>query len=73
MVPFHQNTRSAKHLPPSADIKNEWSYTPAPPTCLHDVGRDKLIFYLTSTSALTKHRSIMTETQFARRKITCSF
>ena len=62
-----------KAPPPSADFKNEWSYASAPPTCLQDVGRDKLIFYRISTSALTKHSSMVTDTQFARDKITCSF
>ena len=29
------------HLPPSgADVKNEWSFTSAPPICLHGVDRD---------------------------------
>jgi hypothetical protein len=30
--------READHSPPSsAEIKNEWSYTSTPPTCLHGV------------------------------------
>lgn len=27
-------------LPTSADLKNEWSYTSAPPICLHAVDRE---------------------------------
>lgn len=30
--------------PSSAEIKNEWRYTSAPPLCLHGVRRDKLAF-----------------------------
>jgi len=31
----------ANHSPPSsAEVKNEWSYTSTPPTCLHDVDRN---------------------------------
>jgi hypothetical protein len=40
--------REAVHKPPSnADAKNEWSYTPAPPTsiCLHGVGSDSWAIY----------------------------
>jgi hypothetical protein len=30
--------READHSPPSrVEVKNVWSYTSAPPTCLHDV------------------------------------
>ena len=59
---IHYGTVPSKHTinkapPPSADFKNAWSYTPAPPTCLYNVGRDKLICYRVSTSALTKHSS----------------
>ena len=27
-------------LPPTNEVKNEWSYTFLPSVCLHDVGRD---------------------------------
>ena len=33
------------HSPSSAGAKNEWSYTSIPPTCLHDVDREKLYFH----------------------------
>ena len=33
-------------LPASAEVKNEWSYTSDPPTCVHGVGRDNFTFYL---------------------------
>jgi hypothetical protein len=36
--------READHsVPSSAEIKNEWSYTPTPPTCLHGVERGSFI------------------------------
>ena len=31
--------------PPSAGVKNEWSYTSIPPTCLHGEDREKLYFH----------------------------
>jgi len=31
--------------PPRAEVKNEWSYTSPPPTCRHDVDRNKVTFY----------------------------
>jgi len=31
--------------PSNADVKSEWSYTCAPPVCLHGIGRDDFIFY----------------------------
>jgi len=35
--------RDFDHLPlSSAKVKNEWSYTSTPPTCLHGVDRDNL-------------------------------
>ena len=37
--------REDSHLHPSlAEVKNAWSYTPAPPSCLHNVHRDIFIF-----------------------------
>ena len=34
------------HSPPSsAEVKNEWSYTPIPPICLQGVDRDNFTFY----------------------------
>jgi len=37
--------REDSHLHPSiAEVKNEWSYTPAPHICLHNVHRDNFIF-----------------------------
>jgi hypothetical protein len=36
-----QPRREANHSPPpSTEFKNKWSYTSAPPTCLHAVHRD---------------------------------
>jgi len=33
------------HSPPSsAEVKNEWSYTFAPPVCLYGLNRDKFTF-----------------------------
>jgi hypothetical protein len=29
-----------------AEVKNEWSYTPSSPICLHGVDRDSFIFHL---------------------------
>jgi len=29
---------------PSEEVKNEWSYTSAPPICLHGVDRDNFVF-----------------------------
>jgi len=34
--------RENSHCLPSANVKNQWSYTPAPPICLHCVKRNKL-------------------------------
>jgi len=31
-------------LPSSAKVKNEWSYTSTPPTCLHGMDRDNFTF-----------------------------
>jgi hypothetical protein len=31
--------------PSSARVKNEWSYTPASPICLHGVDRDSFIIH----------------------------
>jgi hypothetical protein len=51
--------REVGHSPPSgSDAKNEWRYTPASPTCLHDVGRDNFTVYF----ALTCPLSILVET-----------
>ena len=45
------------HLsPPSARVKNEWSCTSTPPTCLHAMYRDNIIFNITfiyATSIIT--------------------
>jgi len=30
--------------PPSAKVKNEWSCTSTPPTCLHGMDRDNFMF-----------------------------
>jgi hypothetical protein len=39
--------REVDHSPQScAEFKNEWSYTSAPPLCLHGVQRDKSILIL---------------------------
>ena len=36
--------RDVNHLPPStAEVKNEWSYTSAPPICLHGVDEHNFI------------------------------
>jgi hypothetical protein len=32
---------------PSADVKKEWSYTSAPPSCLHGVDRQNFTFTVT--------------------------
>ena len=32
------------HLPPSAEVSNEWSYTSAPYTCLHGMHRNNYTF-----------------------------
>ena len=32
--------------PSGAKVKNEWSYTSTPPTCLHGVDIDNFTFYL---------------------------
>ena len=37
----------------TAQVRNEWSYTSTPPTCLHGVDREKFIFAFTFT--LTNH------------------
>ena len=40
-----RSDREIKHsLPPSVEVKNQWSYTSAPPVCLHSVDREKLTF-----------------------------
>jgi hypothetical protein len=40
--------REVKHSSPSvADVKNEWSYTPAPPTWLDGVHRENFIHFET--------------------------
>ena len=36
--------------PPSAGVKNQWSHTSLPPTCLHGVVKDRFTFYLLSES-----------------------
>jgi hypothetical protein len=36
--------------PPSADVKNEWSYTSTPPICVHIVDRDQFLFISLSSS-----------------------
>jgi len=39
--------REIKHSPPpSVEVKNEWSYTSAPPVCLHSMYKEKLTFTL---------------------------
>lgn len=39
--------RYVDHSPPSRfDVKNEWSDTSTPPTCLHSVDRENFTFYL---------------------------
>ena len=32
-----------RSLPTSADLKNEWNYTSAPPVCFHGVERDSFV------------------------------
>jgi len=54
-------------IPPSAEVKSEWSYIPTPATCLQDVGRDKFTFtfftLLKYTHKATSHMSaICTDT-----------
>jgi hypothetical protein len=40
--------RTAQHSPPpSAEVKNEWSYTPTPHVYLHGADRDKFIMFNT--------------------------
>ena len=35
------------HSPPSgAEVKNEWSYTSAPPVCPHWIDKDVFFFFL---------------------------
>ena len=34
------------HSPPTAEVKNEWSYNSAPPICLHSVDKDNFTFFL---------------------------
>jgi hypothetical protein len=37
----------ADNLPKSnAEVKNEWSYTSVPPTCLHGMHKDNFAFFL---------------------------
>jgi hypothetical protein len=43
-------------LPPSADVKTEWSYTFAPPICLHGVGKENFTF-CTFTFTFTASKS----------------
>ena len=38
------------HSPQSStEIRNEWSFTSTPPTCSHEVSRDKFILHFTGT------------------------
>ena len=40
--------RDVDHAPPSStEVKNEWSYTSTPPTCLHDAHRGTFTFTCT--------------------------
>jgi hypothetical protein len=42
--------REVDHAPSSSsDIKNEWSYTSAPPVCLQGVDRDSYTRYISGT------------------------
>jgi hypothetical protein len=41
MRPGHEAYHS---LPSSAEVKNEWSYTSAPPRCIYDVVRNSFTF-----------------------------
>jgi len=44
--------READQLPPfSVEVRNKWSYASALPTCLYDVDRDYLTFYVATVSA----------------------
>lgn len=42
--PGHKDDHS---FPFSTEIKNEWSYNPAPPKCLHGMKRDKFTLQMT--------------------------
>jgi hypothetical protein len=46
--------------PPSAEVKNEWSYGSTLPIRLHGVGRDYFTFYIlpSSVSSLKFHRHL---------------
>jgi hypothetical protein len=44
--------------PSSAEVKNEWSYTSAPPICHHSVDRHSFNFYNTEKSDSTKWNPI---------------
>jgi hypothetical protein len=37
-----------KAPPYSTDVKNEWSYTPSPPICLHGVDRNTFTVTITN-------------------------
>ena len=41
LFPWHEVDHS---VPPSAEVKNEWSYTPTPAICLQGVDRNKFTF-----------------------------
>jgi hypothetical protein len=40
-------------IPSSAEVKNVWSYTFAPPICLHDTDRDDFTFTVTENDKIT--------------------
>ena len=53
--------REVDHSPPSSgDVKNEWTYTPTPPTCPHGMDREKYYVYHYCCLAL----SLATRIQF---------
>lgn len=53
--PGHKDDHS---FPSSTEIKNEWSYNPAPPKCLHGMNRDKFTLQRTVTM-----ESVLTDTR----------
>jgi hypothetical protein len=62
LVPELFPWRDVDHsIPPSAEVKNEWSYTPTPATCLQSVDKDKFTFtfftLLKYTHKATSHMS----------------
>jgi len=44
-------------LPPSAEVKNKWSFTSASPVCLNGMGKDNFTFACTYCRVLREHCS----------------